>query len=123
MYLNKAIIFGNLTRDPEIKALPSGVKVASFSIATNRVYKDKAGARQEQSEFHNVRHACFRRRRLATTSRASWVVSARRGTTATGRPVTVTLGEVVPPRRAPRLGGCSFPVLPGVADESELSLA
>lgn len=54
MYLNKAIIFGNLTRDPEVKALPSGVKVASFSIATNRVYKDKAGARQEQSEFHNV---------------------------------------------------------------------
>ncbi len=54
MYLNKAIVFGNLTRDPELKALPSGVKVASFSIATNRVYKDKAGAKQEQSEFHNI---------------------------------------------------------------------
>ncbi|MEI6346256.1 MAG: single-stranded DNA-binding protein [bacterium] len=54
MYLNKAIVYGNLTRDPEIKALPSGIQVASFSIATNRVYKDKNGARQEQSEFHNV---------------------------------------------------------------------
>ena len=54
MYLNKAIVYGNLTRDPEIKALPSGIQVASFSIATNRVYKDKNGARQEQSEFHNI---------------------------------------------------------------------
>lgn len=54
MYLNKAIVYGNLTRDPEIKALLSGIQVASFSIATNRVYKDKNGARQEQSEFHNV---------------------------------------------------------------------
>lgn len=54
MYLNKAIVYGNLTRDPELKALPSGIQVASFSIATNRVYKDKNGARQEQSEFHNI---------------------------------------------------------------------
>ncbi len=54
MYLNKAIVFGNLTRDPELKALPSGIKVASFSIATNRVYKDKNGAKQEQVEFHNI---------------------------------------------------------------------
>ncbi len=54
MYLNKAIVYGNLTRDPELKALPSGVKVASFSIATNRVYKDKSGAKQEQTEFHNI---------------------------------------------------------------------
>lgn len=54
MYLNKAFIIGNLTRDPEVKALPSGTKVASFSIATNRVYKDKEGARQEQVEYHNI---------------------------------------------------------------------
>ncbi|MFZ2716342.1 MAG: single-stranded DNA-binding protein, partial [Minisyncoccia bacterium] len=39
MYLNKAIIIGNLTRDPELKALPSGVRVASFGVATNRVWK------------------------------------------------------------------------------------
>jgi len=54
MYLNKAIIFGNLTKDPEVKALPSGVKVASFSLATNRVWKDKEGRKQENVDFHNV---------------------------------------------------------------------
>jgi single-strand DNA-binding protein len=54
MYLNKAIIIGNLTRDPEIKSLPSGVKVASFSVATNRVWKDKNGVKQENVDFHNV---------------------------------------------------------------------
>lgn len=54
MYLNKALIIGNLTRDPELKALPSGIQVASLSIATNRVWKDKSGAKQEASDFHNV---------------------------------------------------------------------
>jgi single-strand DNA-binding protein len=54
MYLNKAIIIGNLTRDPELKSLPSGIKVCSFSVATNRVWKDKNGARQESADYHNV---------------------------------------------------------------------
>ncbi len=54
MYLNKAIVIGNLTRDPEIKALPSGIKVASFSVATNRVWKDKNGVKQENVDYHNV---------------------------------------------------------------------
>lgn len=54
MYLNKAIIIGNLTRDPELKALPSGMQVTSLSLATNRVWKDKSGAKQEASDFHNV---------------------------------------------------------------------
>lgn len=54
MYLNKAILIGNLTRDPELKSLPSGIKVCSFSIATNRVWKDKSGARQEAADYHNV---------------------------------------------------------------------
>jgi len=54
MYLNKAFIIGNLTRDPEMRSLPSGIQVASFSVATNRVYKDKNGARQESADFHNV---------------------------------------------------------------------
>lgn len=54
MYLNKALIIGNLTRDPEIKALPSGNKVCTFSLATNRNYKDKEGNRQESVEFHNI---------------------------------------------------------------------
>jgi single-strand DNA-binding protein len=54
MNLNKVFIFGNLTRDPELKSLPSGMQVATFSIATNRVFKDRNGARQEQTEFHNI---------------------------------------------------------------------
>ncbi|HWP61708.1 MAG TPA: single-stranded DNA-binding protein [Candidatus Paceibacterota bacterium] len=54
MYLNKAMLFGNLTRDPELRSLPSGMNVCSFSIATNRVYKDRDGKNQEQTDFHNV---------------------------------------------------------------------
>lgn len=54
MYLNKAMVIGNLTRDPEIKSLPSGVKVASFGVATNRVWKDKNGAKQESVDYHNI---------------------------------------------------------------------
>jgi len=54
MYLNKAILYGNLTRDPELKALPSGMQVCSFSIATNRNYKDRDGNRQESVDYHNI---------------------------------------------------------------------
>lgn len=54
MYINKVQILGNLTRDPELRALPSGVKVASFALATNRSWKDANGAKQEATEFHNV---------------------------------------------------------------------
>ncbi len=54
MYLNKAIVIGNLTRDPELRSLPSGVKVCSFAVATNRVWKDKNGAKQEDTQYHNV---------------------------------------------------------------------
>lgn len=53
MYLNKAIIYGNLTRDPELKSLPSGTKVTTFSIATNRVWM-KDGQKQESTNYHNV---------------------------------------------------------------------
>lgn len=54
MYLNKVFLYGNLTRDPELKALPSGGQVVNFGIATNRSYKDKSGQRQEATEFHNL---------------------------------------------------------------------
>lgn len=54
MYLNKVYIIGNLTRDPEMKSLPSGSKVTQFSVATNRVWKDQNGAKQEQAEYHNI---------------------------------------------------------------------
>ncbi|OGG49169.1 hypothetical protein A3G63_00900 [Candidatus Kaiserbacteria bacterium RIFCSPLOWO2_12_FULL_52_8] len=54
MYLNKVFLYGNLTRDPELKALPSGGQVANFGLATNRTYKDKNGQKQETTEFHNV---------------------------------------------------------------------
>lgn len=54
MYLNKAMVFGNLTRDPEMKALPSGMNVTTFSIATNRRYKDRDGAWQDAVDYHNI---------------------------------------------------------------------
>lgn len=54
MYLNKAIIIGNLTRDPELRSLPSGVNVTTFAVATNRNYRDKDGNKQEDTQFHNI---------------------------------------------------------------------
>ena len=54
MYLNKALLYGNLTRDPELRSLPSGMNVVNFSIATNRVFRDRDGKKQEQTDFHNV---------------------------------------------------------------------
>ncbi len=54
MYINKVELYGNLTRDPEVKALPSGQQVANFSVATNRTFKNKEGQKQEQVEYHNV---------------------------------------------------------------------
>lgn len=52
MYLNKVQLYGNLTRDPETRAMPSGQGVTNFNIATNRSYKDKQGQKQEQVEYH-----------------------------------------------------------------------
>lgn len=54
MYLNKAILIGNLTRDPELRSLPSGVQVATIGIATNRIWKDKDGNKKEDVQYHNV---------------------------------------------------------------------
>ena len=54
MNLNKAFILGNLTRDPEIRTLPSGDSVASLGIATNRFWTSKDGQKQQEAEFHNV---------------------------------------------------------------------
>lgn len=54
MSLNKVLIMGNLTRDPELKATPSGSKVCNFSIATNYTYKDASGNKKEVPEYHNI---------------------------------------------------------------------
>ncbi len=55
MYINKAIIAGNVTRDPELKSLPSGIKITTFSVATNRFWKDAVtGERKEMAEYHNI---------------------------------------------------------------------
>ncbi len=51
---NQVILVGNLTRDPELKTVPSGQSVATFGIATNRVWTDQNGDQQEQADFHNV---------------------------------------------------------------------
>ena len=54
MNLNKIFIIGNLTRDPELRIIPSGTPVVSFGVATNRVWKNQKGEKQEEVEFHNV---------------------------------------------------------------------
>ena len=54
MYVNKVFIIGNLTRDPELRELPAGGSVCSFSVATNRAYKKADGTKAEQTEFHSV---------------------------------------------------------------------
>jgi single-strand DNA-binding protein len=54
MNLNKAMLIGNLTRDPELKNTPSGIPVATFGVATNFVWTDQSGQRQEKVEFHNI---------------------------------------------------------------------
>ena len=54
MNLNKVFLIGNLTRDPELRNLPSGAAVVSFGLATNRVWKDKQGEKQEDAQFHNI---------------------------------------------------------------------
>lgn len=54
MNLNKVFIIGNLTRDPELRTLPSGVAVTSFGVATNRTWKDKSGQKKEDVQFHNI---------------------------------------------------------------------
>lgn len=52
--LNKVFLMGNLGRDPEVKTLESGAKVAQFSIATNEYYKDKAGNLVTKTTWHNI---------------------------------------------------------------------
>ncbi len=54
MNLNKAFIIGNLTRDPELRTLPSGASVATFGVATNRTWKNQSGEKQEDTQFHNI---------------------------------------------------------------------
>ena len=54
MDLNKVMIIGNVVRDPEMRATPGGQNVSSFSIATNLIWKDQSGQKQEKVEFHNV---------------------------------------------------------------------
>ena len=54
MNLNKAMIIGNVVRDPEMRTTSGGQNVTSFSVATNMVWKDAQGEKQEKPEFHNI---------------------------------------------------------------------
>ena len=54
MNFNQAIVAGNVTKDPPLRTLPSGQPVSSYTVATHRVWTDKAGEKQEQTEFHLV---------------------------------------------------------------------
>jgi single-strand DNA-binding protein len=64
MNLNKAFILGNVTREPEVRSLPSGQQVTSFGMATNRFYTQNSGEKKQSTEFHNI--VCFGK--LADTS-------------------------------------------------------
>lgn len=52
--INKAILIGNVGKDPEIRTLEGGVKVANFSLATSENWKDKQGEKHETTEWHNI---------------------------------------------------------------------
>ncbi len=52
--VNKVILIGNLGKDPEVRSLENGAKVASFSLATNEIFKGKDGNKVEQTEWHNI---------------------------------------------------------------------
>lgn len=52
--LNKVILIGNLTRDPELRYTPQGTAVATFGLATNRQWTTDTGEKKEEAEFHNV---------------------------------------------------------------------
>jgi len=54
MNLNKVFLIGRLTRNPESKALPSGQLVVNFGMATDRIFTDKSGQKQQQTDFHNI---------------------------------------------------------------------
>ena len=54
MNMNRVILIGNMTRDPDIRTLPSGQPVASFGLATNRMWKGKDGSQQKHTEFKNI---------------------------------------------------------------------
>ena len=52
--LNKAMLIGNVGQDPEIRTIPSGARVAQFSVATSRRWNDKSGQQQEKTEWHRI---------------------------------------------------------------------
>lgn len=54
MNLNKAMLIGNLTRDPETRVTPSGQALTTFSVATNLVWTDASGQKQKKAEYHNI---------------------------------------------------------------------
>jgi single-strand DNA-binding protein len=54
MDFNKAIIVGRVTKDPEVRTTPSGQSVATLSVATGRTYTNKAGEKENKTEFHNI---------------------------------------------------------------------
>lgn len=54
MDLNKVMLIGNVTQDPEVRTTPQGQNVCSFSVATNLQWTDKSGQKQQRAEFHNI---------------------------------------------------------------------
>ena len=75
--VNKVILLGNLGKDPEIKYLDGNIAVVNFSLATAEVYKDKAGNKTEQTEWHNIviwRNLAENAHKLAHRAKRSFVL-------------------------------------------------
>lgn len=60
MYINEVKLYGRLGRDPELKSIPSGTSVVTFTMATTRTWKDESGQKKEQTDWHNL--VCFGKR-------------------------------------------------------------
>lgn len=54
MSVNRVLLLGNLTKDVDVRFMPNGDAVASFSLATNETWKDKQGVKQQKAEYHNI---------------------------------------------------------------------
>ena len=83
MNINKVLLYGNLTRDPEIQQLPSGMNIAKIGLATNRVYNNQQGERVEEVEYHNVTffgHLAELAQQYLTRGKGIWVEGRLRTT-------------------------------------------
>src|SRR3954471_7874101 len=106
--VNKVILIGNLGADPELKYTPSNRPVCNLSLATNEVFKDKTGARQERTEWHRVTVWGDQAENCSSTSpRDAW--STSRGACRRARGTTKRARSATAPRWSPTASSFSAP--------------